>query len=156
MRQLSFGTVDLALHEELAPRASELDVDEVMDFAVRRFRRFSPDPEFAEHHNLTAFTHLFAGGYAAAYYSYLWSEVLDADVFTRFREEGIFNPETGREYVATILEKGDSAPPEELFRAFRGREPDPAALLERNLGESPGEGNGAPGGTVENDPPGRG
>jgi oligopeptidase A len=155
LRQLSFGTVDLALHEELAPGARELDTDDVMAFAVERFRDFSPEPEFAEHHILAAFTHLFSGGYAAAYYSYLWSEVLDADAFTRFRQAGIFDRKTGREYVSAILERGDAAPPEELFRAFMGRDPDPGALLERNLGPSPDPGAGAPGGTAEQPgPPG--
>jgi oligopeptidase A len=146
MRQLSLGTVDLSLHSELAPRlreeargsaASEVDArqgDEVMRFAEERFTPFSPSPRFAELHMLTSFSHLFAGGYAAAYYSYLWSEVLDADVFTRFQSEGIFNRETGRSYVETILSRGDSADPDELFVEFMGRAPDPSALLERNLG----------------------
>ncbi len=147
MRQLSLGTVDLALHEELAPRlrddagtdpdasVDERQGEEAMEFGRGLFAEFSPDPAFAELHILTSFTHLFSGGYAAGYYSYLWSEVLDADVFTRFREDGIFNPDTGRAYVEAILSRGDSADPDELFREFMGREPDPDALLERNLGE---------------------
>ncbi len=150
MRQLSFGTVDLALHDELAPKlfaqAGDGDVDaldqrqgsEVMAFARARFRSFSPADRFADLHALTSFTHLFSGGYASGYYSYLWSEVLDADVFTRFRTEGIFNRETGRSYVDCILSRGDSEEPDVLFREFMGRDPDPTALLERNLGPAPG------------------
>ncbi|MDA0329451.1 MAG: M3 family metallopeptidase [Gemmatimonadetes bacterium] len=146
MRQLSLGTVDLALHEELAPRLNaeagaspdaHVDArqgDEVMEFGESRFTPFAPAPGFARLHGLTSFTHLFAGGYAAGYYSYLWSEVLDADVFTRFRDEGIFNRETGRSYVDSILSRGDSADPDALFLEFMGRAPDAEALLERNLG----------------------
>jgi oligopeptidase A len=136
MRQLSFGTVDLALHVDYARRPDK-SADGVMDFARERFGEFSPDPAFAELHVLTSFTHLFSGGYAAGYYSYLWSEVLDADAFTRFRAEGIFNRETGRAYLESILSRGDSDEPERLFREFMGRDPDPAALLERNLGPAP-------------------
>jgi oligopeptidase A len=162
MRQLSLGTVDLALHAELAPvlraesvnggaingdptaaegadgqGAEELDAaqgDRVMRFGEERFALFAPNPEFARLHTLATFSHLFSGGYAAGYYSYLWSEVLDADVFTRFRREGIFNRETGRSYVESILTRGDSSDPDDLFVEFMGRSPDPEALLERNLG----------------------
>lgn len=149
MRQLSFGTVDLALHGELAPMLlaaagaeagtsiDEPQGDKVLDFAQERLLEFSPSPRFAELHVLTSFTHIFAGGYAAGYYSYLWSEVLDADVFTRFRSEGIFNAKTGRDYVDCILSRGDSEDPEALFVEFMGRNPDPGALLERNLGPLP-------------------
>jgi len=138
MRQLSLGTVDLTLHRELAPVAAERTEEDVMDFARRAFEAFAPDPSFADHHVTTSFSHLFGGGYAAGYYSYLWSEVLDADAFTRFREAGIFDGETGRAYVDAILSRGDEADPEELFRDFLGRDPDPGALLERNLGPAPG------------------
>ncbi|MDE2772864.1 MAG: M3 family metallopeptidase [Gemmatimonadota bacterium] len=136
MRQLSFGTVDLALHREYA-RRTDRGAASVMEFGRECFVKFSPTDAFADLHILTSFTHLFSGGYAAGYYSYLWSEVLDADVFTRFREEGIFNSDTGREYVRSILSRGDSDDPERLFREFMGRDPDPAALLERNLGPVP-------------------
>lgn len=146
MRQLSFGTVDLELHSELAPElragydgGEDEDLVQgvrVMDRARDRFVGFAPAPEFADLHILAAFSHLFAGGYGAGYYSYLWSEVLDADVFTRFRQNGVFDSETGRAYVDAILTRGDSADPEDLFREFMGRDPDPSALLERNLGST--------------------
>lgn len=134
MRQVSFGTVDLALHSELAPEAAGLTPEQVMAFGQERFAPFSLDDEFAAYHILTSFTHLFAGGYAAGYYSYLWSEVLDADAFGRFQKEGIFNRETGQAYMNAILTRGDSRDPEELFREFMGRDPDPEALIRRNLG----------------------
>ncbi|MGD8361701.1 MAG: M3 family metallopeptidase [Gemmatimonadota bacterium] len=155
MRQLSFGTLDLALHGELAPTLPQMereaDEDEgqteeawrerageaVLAYAQEQLLAFSPAPSFARSHILTTFTHLFSGGYAAGYYSYLWSEVLDADVFTRFKSEGVLNRATGQAFVECILSRGDSADPEDLFREFMGRDPDPSALLERNLGPPP-------------------
>jgi oligopeptidase A len=137
MRQISFGSVDLELHNEVAPRAAELGEETVLEYARAAFRRYVPHAHFADYHILTSFTHLFSGGYAAGYYSYLWSEVLDADAFTRFKERGIFDHDTGRHFLDTILSRGDSEDPEELFREFMGRDPDPSALLERNLGPSP-------------------
>ena len=76
-----------------------------------------------------SFSHIFAGGYAAGYYSYKWAEVLSADAFSRFEEEGIFNAKTGADFLHQILEMGGSRSPMELFRAFRGREPTIDALL---------------------------
>ena len=129
MRQLSFGTVDLALHVLYDPAS---DGDPVV-YAQRIMEPYGLRPEFAHNGFINAFSHVFSGGYAAGYYSYKWSEMLDADVFTRFKREGLFNRETGRAYVDTILSRGDSAEPEELFREFMGRDPDPEALLRRNL-----------------------
>ena len=133
MRQLGFGTVDLALHQEFDPEGD----GDPLRFTEERLLPLSPDETFARSHILTVFTHLFAGGYASGYFSYLWSEVLEADLFTRFREEGILDPEVGRSFREEILSAGDSRDPEELFRAFLGRDPEPSALLERNLGPAP-------------------
>jgi oligopeptidase A len=138
-RQLSFGTVDLELHILFDP-AGGTDPDQ---YARDVMRRFAIRPAFADNGFINTFTHIFAGGYAAGYYSYLWSEVLDADAFTRFQREGIFNRQTGRAYVDAILARGDSADPAELFREFMGRDPDPGALLRRNLGDLDGVGAGA-------------
>ena len=76
-----------------------------------------------------SFSHIFAGGYAAGYYSYLWAEVLSADAFSRFEEEGIFNPVTGKSFLNEILTRGGSEEPRVLFKRFRGREPQLDALL---------------------------
>ena len=130
MRQLSFSTVDLTLHTDYDP---EMDGD-VVAYTQGLMEPFAIRPEFARNSFITAFSHIFAGGYSAGYYSYKWAEVLDADAFTRFQEEGLFNPETGHAYVETILARGDSDAPEVLFRDFMGRDPDPEASLRRNLG----------------------
>ncbi|HEX6749236.1 MAG TPA: M3 family metallopeptidase [Longimicrobium sp.] len=130
MRQLSFGTVDLDLHVGYDPASGEDPVAR----AQRVLGRFQHRPEFADDHFVTSFSHIFSGGYAAGYYSYMWSEVLDADAFSRFEHEGLFNRETGRAFVDAVLSRGDDTDPDELFREFMGRDPDPEALLRRNLG----------------------
>ncbi len=127
MRQLGFGFVDLALHREWDGSG------DVIAYSREILQRFSPAPLPAEHAMLASFTHLFASpvGYGAGYYSYKWAEVLDADAFTRFRKEGVFNHRVGREYREKILARGDSEDPAELYRSFMGRDPDPNALLQR-------------------------
>ncbi|MDQ3388616.1 MAG: M3 family metallopeptidase [Gemmatimonadota bacterium] len=140
MRQLSYGTLDLSLHVRYDPERD----GEVIAYTRTVMADFVPRPEFTHNHFVASFSHVFAGGYAAGYYSYLWAEVLDADVFTRFRREGLFNRETGRAFVDAVLSRGDGADPAELFREFMGRDPDPEALMVRNLGAGGEEGMLAP------------
>ncbi len=128
MRQLSFANLDLELHRRYAG-----DVP-VMDFAARTLRPFVPSERFVERHILPSFSHLFGGGYASAYYSYIWSETLEADAFSRFEREGVLNERTGRAFLEGVLAQGDRRDPEDLFRDFMGRDPDPGALIRRNLG----------------------
>jgi len=129
MRQLSFGLVDLALHRDFTATEQK----DVIAYSREMLQSFSPAPLPPEHSMITGFTHLFASpvGYAAAYYSYKWAEVLDADAFTRFRKEGVFNKETGMSFRQNILAKGDSQDPAVLYRSFMGRDPDQTALFER-------------------------
>jgi oligopeptidase A len=129
MRQLGFAEADLALHVDLDP-SSETD-----PLALGRaiLERHSPTALPAEYAMLASFSHLFASpvGYAAGYYSYKWAEVLEADAFSLFHAEGIFNRALGERFRREILEKGDSDEPDELFRRFRGREPQQEPLLQR-------------------------
>lgn len=130
MRQLGFGFVDLKLHREYDPAKH----GDVVTWARGIMQQFSP-ARFPDNYAMVAsFTHLFASpvGYGAGYYSYKWAEVLDADAFTRFRDEGIFSPETGAAFREHILSKGDSEDPADLYRKFMGRDPDPDALLLRS------------------------
>ena len=134
MRQLSFGTVDLALHIDYEPEHD----GEVIAYAHKVMERFSLRPEFAHNNFINAFSHVFSGAYAAGYYSYKWSEVLEADAFSRFKKEGIFNREVGQAFVDAVLSRGDSEDPDVLYKEFMGREPDLNALFKRNLGEPVG------------------
>ena len=130
MRQVGFGFIDLFLHIRYTP---ERDGDPV-EFSRKLLQEFSPAPLPPNHAMIAAFTHLFASpvGYGAGYYSYKWAEVLDADAFTRFRDNGIFSREIGADFRTHILSMGDSEDPAELYKRFMGREPDPAALLQRS------------------------
>jgi oligopeptidase A len=130
MRQLGFGFIDLALHTRYdAARDGEVTL-----YTRAILQEYSPAPLPANHALIAAFTHLFASpvGYGAGYYSYKWAEVLDADAFTRFREQGIFSREVGAAFRGEILSKGDSDDPAALYRRFMGRDPDPNALLVRS------------------------
>jgi oligopeptidase A len=128
-RQLLFTALDIELHHRYKPD-SELTPE-----AVKRAiaTKFSPMPHIDEDRFLCGFSHIFAGGYAAGYYSYKWAEVLSADAFEAFQEAGLDDPsataETGRRFRDTVLARGGSQHPMEIFTAFRGRTPDPDALL---------------------------
>ncbi|MCC4274083.1 oligopeptidase A [Marinomonas communis] len=123
VRQLEFSLFDFRLHREYQDGIKAQDVlDE-----VRSQVAVTVPPAFNRFQN--SFSHIFAGGYAAGYYSYKWAEVLSADAFSKFEEDGIFNTETGAHFRDTILANGGSRPAAELFEAFRGREPSVDALL---------------------------
>ncbi|TDR57070.1 oligopeptidase A [Halomonas ventosae] len=125
VRQLEFSLFDFRLHRELAA-PSAADIQALLD-AVRDAVAVVPRADFNRFQN--GFGHIFAGGYAAGYYSYKWAEVLSADAWSAFEEAGIFDPETGRRFRTEILERGGSRDAAELFRAFRGREPSVEPLL---------------------------
>ena len=125
LRQLEFALFDFRLHQEFDP-ANPAQLPALLDEVRSQVAVMTP-PAFNRFQH--SFSHIFAGGYAAGYYSYKWAEVLSADTFSRFEEEGIFNPATGQSFLKNILEKGGSKEPMELFRAFRGREPKVDALL---------------------------
>ena len=124
-RQLEFSLFDFRLHREWGQAAGQ-SVQALLD-EVRAQVAVVPLPSFHRFQN--SFSHIFAGGYAAGYYSYKWAEVLSADAFSRFEEEGIFNRDTGASFRRNILEAGGSQEPMELFVAFRGREPQIEPLL---------------------------
>jgi oligopeptidase A len=131
--QLSYATVDLALHVDFEPTAGA----DAVAFAQTTMAPFALRPEHARTGFLCSFSHILAGGYAAGYYSYKWSEVLEADAFGRFEEAGVFDAATGRAFVEAILGRGDAVDADVMFREFVGRDPDPEALLRRNLGPVP-------------------
>jgi len=128
VRQLEFALFDFRIHMEYEPQQGGR-IQSVLDEVRRNVAVIPPVPHNRFQHS---FSHIFAGGYAAGYYSYKWAEVLSADAFSKFEETGIFNPATGREFLTNILEKGGSEEPLTLFIAFRGREPKIDALLKHS------------------------
>lgn len=126
IRQLSFGLLDMGWHTE------DLDaIKDVKSFENEKFASTQLYPDVAENAMSTAFSHIFAGGYSAGYYSYKWAEVLDADAFDYFKQNGIFNKEIATKFKNYILSQGGTDHPMNLYKKFRGQEPSPEALLKR-------------------------
>lgn len=125
LRQLEFGMFDFTLHTNYDPDLGAKVLETLAE--VKAKVAVLPSVEWNRFSH--SFSHIFAGGYGAGYYSYLWAEVLSADAFSRFEEEGIFNTETGQSFLNNILEMGGSEEPMELFKRFRGREPQVDAML---------------------------
>jgi oligopeptidase A len=123
LRQIEFALFDMRLHAE---PGSEVQIQQVLDDVCREVAVLIP-PAFNRFQH--SFSHIFAGGYSAGYYSYKWAEVLSADAWSAFEESGVLDTATGRRYRQSILEVGGSRPAIESFKAFRGREPRIDALL---------------------------
>ena len=128
LRQLEFSIFDFTMHESFEPKAlnNEEHIQQTLD-SVRKQYSVVKAPEFNRFQH--GFSHIFGGGYSAGYYSYKWAEVLSADAFGLFEEQGIFNEATGHSFLTNILEKGGSEEPSALFQKFRGRAPEIDALL---------------------------
>ncbi len=126
MRQLSFGLLDMAYHAQ-----DPAGIEDVKAFEEAAFEPTKLYPDVAENCMSVSFSHIFQGGYSSGYYSYKWAEVLDADAFEYFKENGIFNREVAQKFVDNILSKGGTEHPMTLYKRFRGQEPTPDALLKR-------------------------
>ncbi|MBX3039524.1 MAG: M3 family metallopeptidase [Bdellovibrionaceae bacterium] len=127
LRQLQFGYLDMNWHS--ADPSKITDVDAFENQATSETRLLE---RIAGTNSSSAFSHIFAGGYSAGYYSYKWAEVLDADAFEFFKEKGLFDKEVARSFKENILSRGGTEHPMDLYKKFRGREPDPKALLRRD------------------------
>ncbi|MBG6131113.1 peptidyl-dipeptidase Dcp [Aquimarina sp. EL_43] len=126
LRQLSFGLLDMSWHAQ-----DPSDIKDVKAHEKTTFSATSLYPNVDENCMSTAFSHIFQGGYSAGYYSYKWAEVLDADAFEYFKENGIFNREIATKFKDHVLSKGGTENPMTLYKRFRGQEPKPEALLKR-------------------------
>ncbi|NBU80181.1 MAG: M3 family peptidase [Flavobacteriaceae bacterium] len=125
MRQLSFGLLDMAYH------GKRQIIEDVKAFEKAAMENTTLYPDVEENCMSVSFSHIFQGGYSSGYYSYKWAEVLDADAFAYFQENGIFNKEIATKFKDNILSKGGTEMPMELYKRFRGQEPKPEALLKR-------------------------
>lgn len=127
MRQVSFGLLDMAYYTK-----KDEFTDEIIPFEKKAWEKAMVLPQLPETCMTVQFSHIMAGGYAAGYYSYKWAEVLDADAFSVFKKEGIFNSETAQRFRDCILSRGGTEHPMTLYKNFRGSEPTIDALLKRN------------------------
>lgn len=126
LRQLSFGLLDMAWHDN-----NPSGITDVKSFELAAFDDTQLYPDVLENCMSTSFSHIFQGGYSAGYYSYKWAEVLDADAFAYFKENGIFNREIADKFRRFVLSKGGTEDPMDLYVKFRGEKPKPEALLKR-------------------------
>ena len=126
LRQLSFGMLDMAWHG-----SNPTNISNVKEFENNAFVDTQLFPDISKNCMSTAFSHIFQGGYSSGYYSYKWAEVLDADAFEAFKENGIFDKETATKFKENILSKGGTEKPMTLYKKFRGKEPNADALLKR-------------------------
>lgn len=127
LRQLNFGFLDMAWHSQTTVSDAS-----VLDFERKATEKTQIYPTIDNAAVSTSFSHIFQGGYSAGYYSYKWAEVLDADAFEFFKETGIFNPETAKRFREFVLSKGGTEKPMDLYVKFRGKKPEPEALLRRS------------------------
>jgi len=127
LRQLSFGLLDMQWHGAGDPTK----IKNVKEFELKAFADTQLYPDVAENCMSTAFSHIFQGGYSSGYYSYKWAEVLDADAFEYFKENGIFNKETSKKFEENVLSQGGTEKPMVLYKRFRGKKPNSDALLKR-------------------------
>lgn len=127
LRQLMLGYLDMAWHS-----VDPTDIEDVSAYENKAIEKTALT-EIPEYRNIScSYSHIFAGGYSSGYYSYKWAEVLEADAFEKFKEDGIFNKETALSFRNNVLAKGNTAEPMDLYVNFRGRKPDPQALLRRS------------------------
>ncbi|MDH3322734.1 MAG: M3 family metallopeptidase, partial [Flavobacteriaceae bacterium] len=126
LRQLSFGLLDMAWHG-----ADPSEIINVKDFENKAFADTQLFPDVKNNCMSTSFSHIFQGGYSSGYYSYKWAEVLDADAFEAFKENGVFDKATATKFKENILSKGGTEKPMALYKKFRGKEPSADALLKR-------------------------
>lgn len=126
MRQVSFAMLDMSWHS-----GDPSGIKDVFEFEAQKTQETQLLPHVEGTTISCAFSHIFQGGYSAGYYSYKWAEVLDADAFELFKEKGIFDAQTAKSFKENILSKGDSEHPMQLYKKFRGDEPNPEALLRR-------------------------
>jgi len=127
IRQLSFNYLDLGWHAK-----NIKDIEDATKYEDKLLEKTRLLNKVKDTNRSCSFAHVFAGGYAAGYYSYKWAEVLEADAFEMFKEKGFFDRDTANSFKNNILSKGNSQNPERLFKKFRGREPDPDALLKKD------------------------